>query len=77
MTEYKKKKQVIGIVQWFDVNKGIGFVKTEEGNFVKILYKFLPIKDGDFVLVKENDKIKFEIIDDINGPIAKNIEILK
>ena len=76
MSIEKKKGPIIGVVQWFDVNKGIGFAKTEEGNFVKILYKSLPIKDGDFVLVKENDKIKFEIVEDYNGPWAKNIVIL-
>lgn len=72
-----KKGPITGIVQWFDTMKGVGFIKTDEGNFVKVHYSNLPIKDGDFIIVKANQRVKFDIYEDINGPEAKNIVIVQ
>lgn len=71
-----QKKYITGVVEWFDTTQGVGYAKTDEGNYVKITYKSLPIKNGDFVIVKPKDKIRFEIIMDENGPVAKNIQII-
>jgi len=71
-----KNKKITGTVQWFDTIKGIGFIKTDEGNLVFVDYTDLPIKNGDFVVIRPNQKVKFDLITGQRGPEAKNIIIL-
>lgn len=65
-----------GIVEWFDPLKGVGYIKTDEGNFVAVNYKDLPIKDGQFVLLRKNQKVLFDIYMGEMGAQAKNINIV-
>ncbi|MEA3450665.1 MAG: cold shock domain-containing protein [Bacteroidota bacterium] len=71
-----KKGLIKGTVQWFDTLKGIGIIKTDEGNLIYVNYRDLPIKDGDFVVLKSNQKILFEIKNGHRGPQAKNIQFI-
>ncbi len=66
---------ISGTVQWFDTLKGIGFIKTDEGNLIYVNYKDLPIRNGDFVVLKTNQRVLFEIKSGQRGPEAKNIKI--
>lgn len=71
-----KSKAVGGIVQWFDSIRGIGFIKTDEGNLVFVNYTDLPIKNGNFIVLKPNQKVVFDIKLGARGPQAKNIKIV-
>ncbi len=71
-----KNKKITGTVQWFDTIRGIGFIKTDEGNLIYVDYTDLPIKNGDFVILHPNQKVKFDIATGERGPEAKNIIIL-
>jgi len=66
-----------GIVEFFDPLKGVGYIKTQEGNSIAIEYKDLPIKDGQFVLLRKNQKVMFDIYMGEMGAQAKNITIIK
>ncbi|MBN2893347.1 MAG: cold-shock protein [Bacteroidales bacterium] len=67
---------VYGIVQWFDSIRGIGFIKTEAGNMVFVNYTDLPIKNGNFIVLRPNQKVVFDISVGSRGPQAKNIKIV-
>jgi len=71
-----KTTKISGTVQWFDTIRGIGFIKTDEGNLVYVNYADLPIINGSFVVLKPNQKVLFEIESSERGPKAKNISIL-
>lgn len=77
---FKRRKvktgKISGIVEWFDTIRGIGFIKTDEGNLVYVNYADLPIVNGSFVILKPNQKVLFEIESSERGPKAKNISIL-
>lgn len=69
-----KKGLISGTVQWFDTLKGLGYIRTDEGNLIYVSYVDLPIKDGDFVVLKPNQRVLFKIITGPRGPQAKNIK---
>ena len=71
-----KSNSITGTVEWFDPIKGIGYIKTDEGNLVAVTYRDLPIKDGDFELLRKNQRIRFDIYEGEMGIQAKNITSL-
>ncbi len=76
MPKSLKSRAIRGIVQWFDSIKGIGFIKTEEGNMVFVNYTDLPIKNGNFIVLRANQSVEFDIKMGFRGPQAKNIRIM-
>lgn len=73
MSNNKNKRQH-GTVEWFDTTRGIGFIKTQEGNTIFVNYTDLPIRDGDFIILRPNQKVTFEIYQGVRGQQAKNIK---
>ena len=76
MPKHKKTKQLTGTVKWFDPSQGIGYITTTDGLNVYVHYTSLPIRDGKFVPLEENQEVSFEIQEGFNGPQAVNIKIL-
>jgi len=74
MAKKTKTDRVKGIVQWFDTTRGYGYIKTSEGNVIFVNYTDLPIRDGDFVILRTNQQITFEIYQGDRGTQAKNIQ---
>ena len=72
-----KSKSISGTVQWFDSIRGVGFIKTDEGNLVYVNYTDLPIKNGNFIVLYSNQRVVFDIKSGSRGPQAKNIKILR
>ncbi len=66
---------ISGTVQWFDSIRGIGYIKTDEGNLVFVNYTDLPIKNGNFIVLKTNQRVIFDITIGSRGPQAINIQI--
>jgi len=62
-----------GTVNWFNIKKGYGFVKGEDGQDYFVHYSSLP-KD---VFLREGDKISFEAAKTEKGKQAKNIKLLE
>ena len=76
MLRDKKSKRFVGIVKNFDPKKGQGYVITDNGQYVFIHFSSLPIKDGHFIPLKENQKISFLIKEGNLGPQAYDIKVL-
>lgn len=76
MAKKIKKGRITGIVKWFDTTRGYGYIKTEEGNLIFVNYTELPIRDGDFVVLRPRQKVSFEIFEGLRGAQAKKIYIL-
>lgn len=62
-----------GTVNWFNIKKGYGFVKGEDGEDYFIHYTAVP--QG--VFLKEGDSIKFEPSKTEKGKQAQDIKLLE
>lgn len=60
-----------GVVKWFDVKKGYGFIKREEGQ--DLFVHFSSINMDGYKRLNEGDQVSFEVEDTSRGPQAKNV----
>lgn len=60
-----------GTVKWFNLSKGYGFIKPENGDDVFVHYKAI-VGDG-FKKLDEGDRVQFEIEQGPKGPQASNV----
>ena len=60
-----------GVVKWFDVKKGYGFIKREEGQ--DLFVHFSSISMEGYKRLNEGDTVQFEVEDTGRGPQAKNV----
>jgi cold shock protein len=60
-----------GVVKWFDVKKGYGFIKREEGQ--DLFVHFSSINMEGYKRLNEGDTVQFEVEDSGRGPQAKNV----
>jgi len=76
MAKKIKTEKIFGIVEWFDNTKGFGYITTKNGNKIFVYYADLPIRDGDFIVLRANQKVAFDIFRGPRGLQAKNIDVL-
>ncbi|MEW6667588.1 MAG: cold shock domain-containing protein [Thermodesulfobacteriota bacterium] len=60
-----------GVVKWFDVKKGFGFIKREEGQ--DLFVHFSSIAMEGYKRLNEGDHVSFEVEETARGPQAKNV----
>ena len=72
-----KSKNITGTVAWFDSTKGIGFIKTNEGNEIFVNYINLPLINGRLIILQPKQKILFDISEKKTYPEAINLKIIK
>lgn len=60
-----------GVVKWFDVKKGYGFIKRDEGQ--DLFVHFSSINMDGYKRLNEGDQVSFEVEDTTRGPQAKNV----
>ena len=70
-----------GIVLWFDVKKGFGFIRSE-GKDVFVHYSKIEAPMGEFRTLNQGDEVEFELFDADRGggrvkPQAKNVKVTK
>ena len=63
-----------GVVKWFNEKKGFGFIEQENGGDVFVHYT--AIKMEGFKLLKEGQKVTFDVVDGVKGPQASNVVIV-
>ena len=62
-----------GIVKWFNVNKGYGFIEQEDGPDVFVHHT--GINSTGFKTLNEGDQVTFEIEQGKKGPAAANVTV--
>ncbi len=61
-----------GTVKWFSDKKGFGFIVDEQGRDVFVHYT--EIKEDGFRSLKEGEKVDYELIEDVKGLKAKQVQ---
>ena len=65
----------IGVVKWFNADKGFGFIAPEDGG-ADVFAHFSAISAGGFRSLEENQRVEFEVTSGPKGPQAANIRVL-
>ena len=60
-----------GVVKWFDVKKGFGFIKREEGSDVFVHYS--SIQGDDFRKLEEGQQVSFIVSETDKGLQAQEV----
>ncbi|RLF67445.1 MAG: cold-shock protein [Thermoplasmata archaeon] len=64
-----------GKVKWFDARKGYGFIIKDDGTDLFVHYS--SIKMDGFKTLREDDVVKYEIVQTDKGEQASDVEIVK
>ena len=64
----------LGRVKWFSLEKGFGFIASDEGEDVYLAASALP--EG-VATVKPGTKLEFSVIDSRKGPQAMSVHIIE
>jgi CspA family cold shock protein len=62
-----------GVVKWFDVKKGFGFIKREEGTDVFVHYS--SIQGDDFRKLEEGQQVSFIVSETDKGLQAQEVSL--
>ena len=62
-----------GVVKWFDVKKGFGFIKREEGTDVFVHYS--SIQGDDFRKLEEGQQVSFVVNETDKGLQAQEVSL--
>ena len=62
-----------GVVKWFDVKKGYGFIKRDEGNDVFVHYS--AIQGGGYRSLDEGSRVSFVVQTGQKGLQAAEVEL--
>ncbi|WP_297132789.1 cold-shock protein [Terrisporobacter sp.] len=61
-----------GTVKWFDIEKGYGFISSEEGNDVFVHFSNIK-EDGPRKDLHEGQSVTFDMVQADRGPSAINV----
>ena len=61
----------VGVVKWFNAEKGFGFISQESGPDVFV--HFSAIQETGYRSLNVNDKVEFDVSDGPKGPQAGNV----
>ncbi|MGH9009934.1 MAG: cold-shock protein [Acidimicrobiia bacterium] len=64
----------VGVVKWFNAEKGYGFISQESGPDVFV--HFSAIQEQGYRSLSENDKVEFEVSQGPKGPQAGNVRLV-
>lgn len=61
-----------GLVKWFDVKKGFGFIQSPDGG-KDVFVHYSAIEGDGFRSLKDGEAVDYEVIDSERGPQACNV----
>lgn len=66
---------ITGIVKWYDIGRGYGFISCNEGNDVFVHHSQIKHNGPDKDL-REGESVSFDIQENAKGPMATNVQKL-
>ena len=66
-------ERVNGVVKWFDVKKGYGFITREEGSDIFVHYS--SIQSDDFRKLEEGQQVSFVVSETDKGLQAQEVSL--
>lgn len=63
-----------GTVKWFNVKKGYGFIKQDDGGDIFVHYSAIDMPGRKSL--EEGDSVTYEVEQTQRGPQAKNVKII-
>ena len=66
----------LGVVKWFNAEKGYGFVQRDSGE-KDVFVHFSAINSEGFKTLREGQRVEFEVVQGQKGPQAQNVEIIE
>lgn len=66
--------KMIGIVKWFNPEKGFGFISPKDGG-KDVFVHFSAIQSNDFRTLNENQEVEFSVENGPKGPSAVNVVV--
>ena len=64
-----------GKVKWFDIKRGFGFIKSEEGQEIFIHYTAIK-SDKKFKSLEEGTIVEFDVVEGEKGLQAVNVAVV-
>jgi CspA family cold shock protein len=64
-----------GSVKWFDAKKGYGFISAPDGGEIFVHYS--AIQGQGYRVLKDGQKVEFEVIQGRKGLEAKNLQVIE
>jgi cold shock protein len=64
-----------GVVKWFNVEKGYGFIAQDDGN-PDLFAHYSQIVDTGYRVLEENQHVQYEIGQGPKGPVATQIRVI-
>ena len=68
------EERVIGIVKWFNGEKGFGFINQEDGPDVFVHYS--EINSTGYRTLNEGDRVEFTLTEGKKGPQASSVTVV-
>jgi cold shock protein len=67
--------RMVGVVKFFNDEKGYGFIGTESGNDVFVHFSALP-QTGGYRSLREGQQVQFDVVQERGRDRAANVVIL-
>ncbi len=69
------KRSETGIVKWFDIERGFGYIKRDSGGEIFVHYSAIRCDESECSL-EEGNKVKFRVVKGPKGPQAQDVIVL-
>lgn len=64
-----------GVVKWFNVDKGYGFIARDQGSDIFVHYS--EIRGGGFRSLEEGQRVEFTVGEGRKGPAAQDVVVVE
>ena len=65
-----------GLVKWFNVSKGFGFIRRENGEEIFVHFRSIRGKDNGRKSLRDGQHVSYIVVDSDKGPQAEEVEAL-